>query len=34
MVYVEYGVLVEVAHHLLDRRHPGGDSVVGGFIDM
>ncbi len=29
-----YGVRVEVARHLLDRHHQGGDSVVMGFNDM
>ncbi len=31
---LHHGVLVEVAHHLLDRHHQGGDSVVMGFINM
>jgi hypothetical protein len=28
-----HGVLVEVAHQLLDLYHQGGDSVLRGFID-
>ncbi len=31
---LRHGVRVEVAHHLLDPHHQGGDSVVRGFNDM
>ncbi len=31
---LRHGVRVEVANHLLDRHHQGGDGVVKGFIDM
>ncbi len=31
---LRHGVLVEVAHHLLDLYHQGGDSSVRGFIDV
>ncbi len=31
---LRHGVRVEVAHHLLDRHHQGGDSVVMVFNDM
>ena len=31
---LRHGVLVEVAHHLLDPNHQEGYNVVMGFIDM
>ncbi len=31
---LRHGVCVEVAHHLLDCHHQGGDSIVMGFNDM
>jgi hypothetical protein len=31
---LRHGVRVEVAHHLLDHHHQGGDSVVMGSNDM
>ncbi len=31
---LRHGILVKVAHQLLDLYHQGGDSVVRGFIVM